>query len=973
MRGWAQAPIGTAFTFQGQLKQTGQPLNEPADFEFRLWDAAADGSEVAPVVTLLDVPIHNGLFVVPLDFGEGLFRNEARWLEVAVRFPAGTGSFVPLTPRHPLTPAPCALALPGLSTMQSTVSPNIIGGWEENTITAGVVGATLAGGGSPDISGSPRPNRVTDDYGTVSGGSGNTAGDNDATPDDARHATVGGGYANSAGAPVSTVGGGWYNRATGERATVAGGWNNLASAHAATVGGGRDNQATGSRSTVPGGGGNYAAGDRSFAAGWRAKANHAGAFVWADTTDQDFASTGNDQFLIRASGGVGVGTTDPQAELDVAGIIRMSGIKLTQAAQSGYVLTCNDATGVATWQPPSGGGGFTLPYHGPAATDIPAFWVTNSGAGPAGLFETENPQSITGYAELGVWEDAGEFIYNGYGIRAFGSTDGGYFENGSGTSYAHIAHRNYSPMIGSWGIRAAGTSGGGHFQDSDSSGWAALGNGDYGVKAFGASYGGYFSSDSATGVGVYGIATSNPGVNIGVYGATNSTEGYAGYFDGLAYFSNFVGIGTLTPTAQLEVVGGITTGGIRITGSNPTEGHVLTSDSQGYGSWEPNTLSLPYEGTVGSVGPAFMITNTGPGSAAYFDGDTSVVGALNVSGNIATDAFQLVTGAADGRVLTSDAGGVASWQPPELDYPYDRTVALTDPAFNITNTDVGPALRGQGKWGHYGYLGDYQYGVYGIDSSGEAYGYLGGSSTGAYGQYTSADGEVSGKLGSYKRGVFGSADFEDDFGKGIGVAGHAARGGTGVYARSTGSDGIGVHAEALGTNGIGIKAEGGPGGYAADFIGRVRITAGSSGKRTMELGDGLDYAEGFNVTEPATIGPGSVLIIDPENPGKLALSRTPYDPKVAGIVAGANGLGSGVRLGAGEFDHDVALAGRVYCNVDATDSGIEPGDLLTTSATPGHAMKATESERANGAILGKAMERIEKGKTGRILVLVSLQ
>ena len=151
------------------------------------------------------------------------------------------------------------------------------------------------------------------------------------------------------------------------------------------------------------------------------------------------------------------------------------------------------------------------------------------------------------------------------------------------------------------------------------------------------------------------------------------------------------------------------------------------------------------------------------------------------------------------------------------------------------------------------------------------------------------------------------------------------------------------------------------------------ITAGSSGKRTMELGDGLDYAEGFNVTEPAAIGPGSVLIIDPAHPGKLALSRGPYDPKVAGIVAGANGLSSGVRLGAGEFDHDVALAGRVYCNVDARDSGIEPGDLLTTSATPGHAMKALEHERAHGAILGKAMERMEQGKTGQILVLVSLQ
>jgi hypothetical protein len=105
-----------------------------------------------------------------------------------------------------------------------------------------------------------------------------------------------------------------------------------------------------------------------------------------------------------------------------------------------------------------------------------------------------------------------------------------------------------------------------------------------------------------------------------------------------------------------------------------------------------------------------------------------------------------------------------------------------------------------------------------------------------------------------------------------------------------------------------------------------------------------------------------VLIIDRDNPGKLALSHKAYDTKVAGIVAGGKGNGSGVRLGGKQFDHDVALSGRVYCNVDATEAGVEPGDLLTTSSTPGHAMKATDYNRAQGAILGKAMESLEKGK-----------
>ena len=74
-----------------------------------------------------------------------------------------------------------------------------------------------------------------------------------------------------------------------------------------------------------------------------------------------------------------------------------------------------------------------------------------------------------------------------------------------------------------------------------------------------------------------------------------------------------------------------------------------------------------------------------------------------------------------------------------------------------------------------------------------------------------------------------------------------------------------------------------------------------------------------------------------------------------------------------KLDYDVALAGRVYCNVDATEQAVQAGDLLTTSTTPGHAMKATDYDRARGAILGKAMQKLEQGQKGQILVLVTLQ
>jgi hypothetical protein len=158
-----------------------------------------------------------------------------------------------------------------------------------------------------------------------------------------------------------------------------------------------------------------------------------------------------------------------------------------------------------------------------------------------------------------------------------------------------------------------------------------------------------------------------------------------------------------------------------------------------------------------------------------------------------------------------------------------------------------------------------------------------------------------------------------------------------------------------------------------DVRGNVTIRDNSTGAVAVELGTGLDYAEGFNVSDKSNINPGTVLCIDPNSPGNLKISSSPYDSKVAGIVAGANNLGSGISLGGENHDFDVALAGRVYCNVEASNGSIEIGDLLTTSSISGYAMKVTDRKKAQGAILGKAMESLANGEKGQILVLVTLQ
>ncbi|MHC4248304.1 MAG: hypothetical protein ACYS9X_04175, partial [Planctomycetota bacterium] len=202
-----------------------------------------------------------------------------------------------------------------------------------NTVEDGAVGATLFGGSNPQA------NRVTDHYSTVGGGVTNVAGDADGMdPFSADYATVGGGAINAASGSASTVGGGFGNTASGLTSTVSGGWSNTASGESATVGGGETNLASGYRATVAGGFLNTASGPNSFAAGRRAKANHPGAFVWADTTNADLNSTADNQFLIRAAGGVGIGKNAPETALDVAGTVTA-----TAFAGDGSALTSVDA------------------------------------------------------------------------------------------------------------------------------------------------------------------------------------------------------------------------------------------------------------------------------------------------------------------------------------------------------------------------------------------------------------------------------------------------------------------------------------------------------------------------------------------------------------------------------------------------------------------------------------------------------
>ena len=141
---------------------------------------------------------------------------------------------------------------------------------------------------------------------------------------------------------------------------------------------------------------------------------------------------------------------------------------------------------------------------------------------------------------------------------------------------------------------------------------------------------------------------------------------------------------------------------------------------------------------------------------------------------------------------------------------------------------------------------------------------------------------------------------------------------------------------------------------------------------TMKV-NGADLAEPFDMTDIASLELGDVVVIDPLNPLHVTKSTTAYDTTVAGIVSSTEQAGyvAGSRSD-GSSDKPVALVGRVLCKVSAENGAIEIGDLLTTSNTPGYAMKATDKDRMNGTLLGKALQAFD-GEKGQIMVLVALQ
>lgn len=156
-----------------------------------------------------------------------------------------------------------------------------------------------------------------------------------------------------------------------------------------------------------------------------------------------------------------------------------------------------------------------------------------------------------------------------------------------------------------------------------------------------------------------------------------------------------------------------------------------------------------------------------------------------------------------------------------------------------------------------------------------------------------------------------------------------------------------------------------------DLQGGVQFAANITAGGDILL-SGADCAEQFDVAGEYP-GPGTVVVIDSE--GAVRESHDEYDKRVAGVVSGAGGYRHAILMdnhGESTARIPVALVGKVYCKVDARYSPIAVGDLLTTSRTPGHAMRAAEPARSFGAVIGKALTSLQRG-LGLIPILISLQ
>ncbi|MFM9997038.1 MAG: hypothetical protein ACKVU4_14705 [Phycisphaerales bacterium] len=558
----AQTPVGSALTYQGELRQSGNPVNGAADFRFRLYSADTGGSQLGPEVPINNGALTSGRFTASLDFGAGAFGSDARWLEIDVRSPAGAGAFVTLSPRQRLTAAPVAQFALGATSAVTAANAGQLNGQPGSfyqsasnltgTLPSGALSGLYSGSltfsASPAFTGAGSPFSVT---------SSTLVSNLNADLLDGLNSTA---FLQSIPVPMTLVG-------TSSGHIVLGQNSSTTSTSSGVYG--RSSAASG----ITYGGRFETASVLGIGVFGRAEAlsgtNFGGRF---ESLSPD--GTGVYGFAANA-GGFNYGVYG----------------RSNSTLGSGVYGTATAATGMTTGV-----------YGESSATSGRGVFgraISATGSTHGGWFESDSTSG------RGVYGRAGAGTGVTIGVRGDSeSTSGvgvfGVANAASGTTFGGRFHNDSTSGRGVHGfaLASSGTTFGvlGESASTSGRGVAGLASATSGVN-----YGGRFETLSTDGYGVYGVASATTGINVGVQGVTNSSGGYAVYgvataasgFSTGGYFQSDGAIGRGVVGSVTSVMGVGTKYAVFGIGSTPSTWAVYASGDLGASGFKSFRIDHP--------------------------------------------------------------------------------------------------------------------------------------------------------------------------------------------------------------------------------------------------------------------------------------------------------------------------------------------------------------------------------------------